>query len=300
MENEGLTEGFIRKLFELKRISKLWAHQKRIRDENTLREAKRVIAIHEDTSDGTFATPESKEHYSSLIAKHSQILKEREESWRLRSRAIWLTEGDDNTKFYHKFANGRKTINTIWELQDEQGQTISSQKNLARLATEHFRGIYKSPRDVNIMEIMRVVEYFPRFVLQEDLEDLLKEVTMEELEATIKWFKKDKSPGPDGWTINFYIAFSEILGNDLLKIVENCRRSGRISSAIKSTFIALIPKSNNHVSFNDFRPISLCNCLYKIIAKIIANRIKPILSHHISPEQFAFLDTPCNSFTQKW
>eukprot|EP00253_Pinus_taeda_P034809 PITA_34809 len=62
-----------------------------------------------------------------------------------------------------------------------------------------------------------------------------------------------------------------------------------MSSAIKSTFIALIPKTDGPSSFDDFRPISLCNCLYKIIAKIIANRLKPILSQHISSEQFAFL-----------
>jgi len=51
----------------------------------------------------------------------------------------------------------------------------------------------------------------------------------------------------------------------------------------------IIPKTDPPTSFHDFRPISLCNCLYKIIAKIIANRIKPILSEHIPQEQFAFL-----------
>lgn len=75
----------------------------------------------------------------------------------------------------------------------------------------------------------------------------------------------------------------------MLKVVEDCRRRGRLSSAIKSTFIALIPKSDHPSSFNDFRPISLCNCLYKITAKIIANRLKLILSNHISSEKFAFL-----------
>eukprot|EP00253_Pinus_taeda_P029159 PITA_29159 len=136
---------------------------------------------------------------------------------------------------------------------------------------------------------MRVAELFPRYIDQEDSEELLKEVTMAELEATLKWFKKDKNPGPDGWTIEFYLAFFDFLGNDLLKIVEDSRRRGRISSAIKSTFTALIPKSNAPISFDDFRPISLCNCLYKIIAKTIANCLKPILSQHISSEQFAFL-----------
>jgi len=115
----------------------------------------------------------------------------------------------------------------------------------------------------------------------------MMEVMKEELEATIKWFKKDKSLGR--WTIEFYIAFFDILGDDLLKIVEDCRRSGNISPAIKSTFIDLIPKYDFPSTFNDFRPISLCNCLYKIIAKIIANHLKRILSRHISSKQFAFL-----------
>lgn len=60
-------------------------------------------------------------------------------------------------------------------------------------------------------------------------------------------------------------------------------------NAFNTTFISLIPKTNNPVSFDDFCPISLCNCIYKIIAKIIANRLYPILSTHISSEQFSFL-----------
>jgi len=112
---------------------------------------------------------------------------------------------------------------------------------------------------------------------------------MGELERTLNWFKKDKSPGPDGWIIEFYLAFYDIIGQDLLKVVDDYRISGRMYEAINSTFIALIPKTDSLISFNHFRPISLWNCLYKIIAKIIANRLKPILSRHISPEQFSFL-----------
>eukprot|EP00253_Pinus_taeda_P013368 PITA_13368 len=87
-EHEDHTGGFIRKLRELKRISKVWAHQKQMNDDNTLQEAELAITTHEDSSDGTFISQESKEHYTSLIKKRSQILKEREESWRLRRRAI--------------------------------------------------------------------------------------------------------------------------------------------------------------------------------------------------------------------
>jgi len=289
-EEENFSEGFIRKLSLLKRISKIWAHDKRLRDDQSLKEAEEIIASREAEDGGIFPTQERKNLYMSLIEKRSQILKDREESWRLCSRAIWLAEGDANTRFYHKFANGRKAINTIWELRDEHDNLVTSQRHLSKLATDHFRNIYKAPQDPNILEIMRVAEKFPKFVDSEDHEDLTKEVTRAELEATIKWFKKDKSPGPDGWTIEFYITFFDILADDLLKIVELCRQSGRLSMAIKSTFIALIPKADHPSTFNDFRPISLCNCLYKIISKIIANRLKPILSRHISSEQFAFLD----------
>lgn len=147
----------------------------------------------------------------------------------------------------------------------------------------------QEPWGANLAEIINVATKFPRFVEDEDLEDLEAPVTMAELESTIKWFKKEKSSGPDGWTIEFYSAFFELLGGDILKVVEESRSSGSIYHAINSTFIALIPKSDNPSSFDDFRPISLCNVLYKIISKIIANRIKPILSRHISPQQFAFL-----------
>jgi len=87
----------------------------------------------------------------------------------------------------------------------------------------------------------------------------------------LKWLKKDKNPGSDGWTMKFYIVFFEVLGTDLLRIIEESRRNERILGTLKSTFIALIPKADKPSSFDDFRLISLCNCIYKIIPKIIAN-----------------------------
>lgn len=73
-------------------------------------------------------------------------------------------------------------------------------------------------------------------------------------------------------------------------MVEESRTSGCLYHAINSTFIALISKIDTPSSFDDYRPISLCNCLYKIISKIIANCLRPILAKHIAPQQFAFLE----------
>lgn len=80
MDEEEHTAGFIRKLSKLKRISRNWAHLKRINDNKILKEAERAIAIFVDLSDGTYLALANKDLYSTLISKRSQFLKEREES----------------------------------------------------------------------------------------------------------------------------------------------------------------------------------------------------------------------------
>ncbi len=130
----------------------------------------------------------------------------------------------------------------------------------------------------------------PCFVNEEEIEDLNKPVTLGELEVVLKCFKKYKSLGLGGWKVEVYLAFFELIGEDLLRVIEDYWMSGIMYDAFNATFIALIPKFDKPSTFNDFWPISLCNFIYKIIAKFIANHIKPILSQHISKEQFSFLD----------
>jgi len=83
-----------------------------------------------------------------------------------------------------------------------------------------------------------------------------------------------------------YSGFNELMKDDLLVIVKESRRPGRILVAITSTFFSLIPGKDNSESFEDFLPILLCNVLYKITACMI----KTILSKSISLEQFGFLN----------
>lgn len=139
------------------------------------------------------------------------------------------------------------------------------------------------------MMSIRIAWNFPRFVDLDSVEDLIKLDTMGELDSTLKCFKKDKSQGPDGWLVEFYLSFFNIIGPYLLKVIKDCKTSGRMYEATNTVFIALIPKKDSPQSFSDFWPISLCSCMCKIIAKIIANRIKMILSDNISSKKISFL-----------
>ena len=127
-------------------------------------------------------------------------------------------------------------------------------------------------------------------VQTEDFELLLKLVSVDEIKNVLKLFQRDKSPGPDGWTVEFFSYFFDLVSVDLVQMVEESRMFGNIPGCLNSTFLALIPKENSPTSFGDYRPISLCNLYYKLISKIISNQIKPILSCNLSEEQLGFLE----------
>ena len=129
---------------------------------------------------------------------------------------------------------------------------------------------------------------YPSMISPEDAHGLIDSVTLFEIEGALKSFKRDRSPGPDGWPVEFFIHFLDLLGKDLLSAIECARKSGRITPSLNSTFLALIPKKDKPVTFADFRLISLCNLIYKLISKIIAVRLKPFFDSHISREQYGF------------
>lgn len=116
-----------------------------------------------------FIFVEAKATLTGLEAQRSKILHEREETWRLRIKSIWLKAGDDNTKFFHNYSKGRRVCNTVWKMSTDHGQYA----------------------------------HFPRFVDPNISEDLTKPITIGELESTLKWFKEDKIPSPDGWSVEF-------------------------------------------------------------------------------------------------
>jgi hypothetical protein len=111
-----------------------------------------------------------------------------------------------------------------------------------------------------------------------------------EILDTLKDMKRNASPGPDGFNVEFYIATWEWIGNDVVQLVRSFFQTGIMPSHINETHIALIPKKLVPLVPADYRPISLCNVIYKIIAKCLANRLKPHLPDYVHPSQQAFIE----------
>ena len=166
---------------------------------------------------------------------------------------------------------------------------VENDQALKDLGVRNFHRIFKDDNLTTISAQLNFIKLYPAFFSPEARSNFSSKVTILEIERALKSFKKDKSPGPDGFPVEFFLAFFDLLGDELVLLVEEARLTGSVLPSLNSTFITLIPKKDNPATFADFHPISLCNIIYKLIAKVAASHLKPLLNCFISAQQFGFL-----------
>ncbi|GKE08187.1 hypothetical protein Tco_1411738 [Tanacetum coccineum] len=114
-------------------------------------------------------------------------------------------------------------------------------------------------------------------------------ISRDEVRNVVWGCGENKSPGPDGYTFEFFRKFWDILGSDFYAAVEWFFDHSAFSRGCNSSFIALIPKTHDPKFVNDYRPISLIGSLYKVVTKILAIHLSSVISDLISDVQTAFL-----------
>eukprot|EP01018_Ginkgo_biloba_P012862 Gb_10551 [translate_table: standard] len=217
------------------------------------------------------------------------LLQEEEELWRLKSKMLWLSTADRNTSFFHKASIQRIHKNFIGKIKNQSGNWLSSLEEIREEAVSFFSSLLIAEQ-VDRSEVQNeILEVIPNLILDEDNRLLTNPITLEELEHTLARMKEDKALGLDGLQVNFFKVTWDIIKEDLLRCCEESRQSGKILGRMNATFIALIPKEKNPTSFDRFKPISLCNTSYKIISKIMANKLGRLLTKLISEEQGGFV-----------
>jgi hypothetical protein len=178
-------------------------------------------------------------------------------------------------KYFHNLSSSCRNINHILNIIDAEGTFHSGQQALKTTIVRHFQPFSEEKTTGNLHTSVTVASLFPHYFTKVESLTLDSPYTIQEIRASLKYLSKDKSPGPDNWTIEFYLHFFHMVGQDILELVEDSRLSGKVVGALNLTFLTLIPKTNNPSTFFYYRPISLCNLCYKFISKIIATRIKP-------------------------
>ena len=206
--------------------------------------------------------------------------------WKQRSRQEWLQHGDKNTKFFHTKANQRERRNSIKKIQDAAGVIHEEEEDIAEVFVRHFQNLFCANSDTDMGPVLDKVQRS----LSDEMSRILEEPYKgEEISEALKQMHPTKAPGPDGMCALFYQRYWSTIGEDVVATVLHILNDGGNIGSINQTYIALIPKKKECESPVDFRPISLCNVLYKIISKVLANRLKRVLPSVIHESQSGFV-----------
>lgn len=169
---------------------------------------------------------------------------------------------------------------------DKDGLCLNTRKEIADWITNHFGNIAITVQP-NIDR--KMINLIPTCINDCDNNMLCSMPTEIEIKNVLFAMEPDKIPGLDGFPPTFFQQNWSIVGNELIHMIQNFFRTGFLAKELNTSFISLIPKTINPNTPAEFRPIALSNTTYKIVAKLMANRMKGLLDKIISPYRSAFI-----------
>ncbi|GJZ61711.1 RNA-directed DNA polymerase, eukaryota [Tanacetum coccineum] len=201
-----------------------------------------------------------------------------------KAKIQWAIEGDENSKFFHGVIN-RKRANLAIRGVMVDGEWVDDPRRVKEEFCSHFATRFHAPSGIR----NKINFLFSNQLSSDQAFELEKQVSTDEIRTAVWACGENKSPGPDGFTFEFFRKFWDTIGPDLCLAVEWFFDHGSFSRGCNSSFIALIPKVQDPKFVNDYRPISLIGSLYKVVTKILALRLSSVIAGLISDVQTAFL-----------
>ena len=205
--------------------------------------------------------------------------------WRQKSRELWLKEGDRNTGFFHRMTNAHRRRNCLRKI-NINGRRLDKEVEIKEGLIAAFKNLLSAPRvwrpslpELSFNEIESGVAA--------KLEEVFSE---EEIWTGISGLNGDKAPGLDGFPLAFWSSTGISLSLRWWGFFKEFHEQGIFVRSLNATFLVLVPKKQNVEDLKDLRPISLVEGLYKILAKVLANRIKRVMGQVISSAQSAFVE----------
>jgi hypothetical protein len=215
------------------------------------------------------------------------ILDNEEKFWRQRARDNWLLQGDCNTAYFHRLANGCKRKSTICSLKNGES-LVQGDEDLLQRATDFYRNLFGPAKDRGV-RLDENVWNTDEKLNDLDRENLGRRFTMEEVKHVVDQMEKNKAAGPDGIPIEFYQACWEIVKFDIMAVFDDLYEHKIELARINYGIIIRIPKGNDAGRIQKFRPICLLQVLFKIFTKTLTVRAAPVMEKLLAQCQTAFI-----------
>ncbi|GLT25250.1 hypothetical protein SLA2020_003940 [Shorea laevis] len=201
-----------------------------------------------------------------------------------KSRQKWLQEGDANSKYFHGCIIRRRKLNGLNGIR-KNNEWIEDVPEVKGFIKAYFKRKFDEEEwdrpDIELKNLNQLST--------EENNKLISKFSKEEIYEAIQCCNGNKSPGPDGFNFTFIKKMWPILKEDIVAFAKEFWANGKLVKGSNATFIVLISKKENPQGLGEFRPISLIGCMYKIISKILANRLSKVLPSIINLNQSAFI-----------
>ena len=202
-----------------------------------------------------------------------------------KSRIRWMIDGDENSKFFHGLINCKNRKNRMKGLMIN-GRWTTSMEEIKAETQRFFGEKFKETRTVRPKLVSTLFRALPMM----DAIRLEAPFSVEEIKEAVWACGGERAPGPDGYTFKFLKTFWETIKGDIINYVRHFEDNGHIANGCNSSFITLVPKCKDPLSLGDYRPVNLIGCMYKIVAKILAGRLKKVMNLVVDEVQSAYVD----------
>jgi hypothetical protein len=221
-----------------------------------------------------------------LAANIAELLRTEEVMAKQRSRVDWLKEGDRNTAFFHARATVCKHQNRVRSLKSAAGVVCLEKEEIEGIVQSFYTDLFKAQEEI---DVHGVLQFVPTKVTDEMNLMPCQPFEAAEVERALFSMGPSKAPGVDGFNANFYQKHWTLIKDEITDAVLGFLNGGHLPEIINRTVIVLIPKVKSPQDITQYRPIALCNVIYKMCSKVLANRLRVVLDVIISEEQSAFV-----------
>ena len=252
-----------------------------------------IISAEEELQ-SNWGSTEARDKLSDAQAKLHEV---RQQKFQFQESAIlskWARVGDRCTKEFFEFHEGIRSPMNIAALMDGD-RTLTTQAELETHILDFYKQLYTRDDQVEDNDAARAdcFQYLRRTVTDDHNKELLRPLTTEEVKEAMKQLLAGKAPGVDAIPAEFYQEMWPDIEFDVFNFTAEAINQAHIEEELNISKIALLPKSEDRRKVQNFRPIFLLNTAYKIVAKVYANRMKPLLHHWILPSQTGFVPNRC-------
>nr|CCA66140.1 hypothetical protein [Beta vulgaris subsp. vulgaris] len=273
------------KLKAVRKRLKVWNQEEYGNIDNRISKMENLIQQYDEISNQRILTEDELEEKQKAQVELWKWMKRREVYWAQNARISWLKEGDRNTRFFHTIASNKRRKNSIICI-EVKGKESGDPQIIKREAVSHFKKIF-AENNYN-RPTFKGLSF--RQITDDQASDLTQPFSNKEIDEAVSSCAADKAPGPDGFNFRFIKSAWETVKSDIYAMVRKFHDSSTLPQGCNIAYITLIQKIDNPKNFNDYRPISMVGCIYKIIAKLLARRLQGVINSLIGPLQFSYIE----------